>query len=622
MDVEREQQPSANLISYNLHHVQGPLQVALWILAASVAKILFHVHKKFGELIPDSALLISLGLVLGLLFKQFDLIGHYNLDSTVFFLYLLPPIIFEAGYFMPNRQCFENFSSIATFSIIGTVWNTVTIGLTLYAGASCNLYNIDVKWPELFTYAALISAIDPVAVIVVFEELHVNEFLFVNVFGEALFNDGIAAVLFQIFNRLTAVGTDNIAKFTASDYAILSSTGCFVAIGGVTIGIVFALACAISTKYTQRVKVVGPVFVFLFPYLAYLTAEMFALSAILAICFCGIFMKEYVKGNISVEAAASVKHFVKMLSQACETVVFMFLGLSAVASKFSFDFYFVVITLLACIVYRALGVFVQCLCLNPFLKQKFSFKDQIVMSYGGLRGAIAFGLLSNIPSSLDEKVKDVFTTTTIIVICFTVFVQGTTIRPLLNYLQIEKQTHGTATFVERMFDKYFDYAMSGIEDILDQKGTNTIRSWFEQLNARYLKPLLIQNTSSKAFDNTVIIRAYNKVTAGEVLALNQEMMTRRKSRHLLTIKTQNELDGIENVAFDNQSISSCSNSVGNRELEQFLHKQENMDAMCTMIDKIVTKKLETFNRATSNQKRQSKDIHDDYLTGINSKLEE
>ena len=71
------------------------------------------------------------------------------------------------------------------------------------------------------------------------------------------------------------------------------------------------------------------------------------------------------------------------------------------------------------------------------------------MAYGGLRGAIAFGLLSSVPDSVAGK--GVFTTATIVVILFTVFIQvivdfltffkrisqGTTIRPLLMLLKVE-----------------------------------------------------------------------------------------------------------------------------------------------------------------------------------------
>ncbi|CAD5214699.1 unnamed protein product [Bursaphelenchus xylophilus] len=615
--AERE---TSNLIGFNVDHVQIPLQVVLWLLAASAAKILFHANKKMGEKIPDSALLISLGLLLGLVFRNFNLVSNFTMDSTVFFLYLLPPIVFEAGYFMPNRQLFDNIGSVAMFAIFGTVWNTITIGATLYYGGYLGLYTVKVNWPELFTYAALISAIDPVAVIVVFEELHVNEFLFINVFGEALFNDGVAAVLFQIFNRLTLLGPAKVAEFSFADYFVITSTGCFVAIGGIIFGVVFAFLCALSTKHTQRVKIVGPVFVFLFPYLAYLTAEMFALSAILAICFCGIFMKDYVKGNISVEAAASVKYFVKMLAQASETVVFMFLGLSAVGSPFYFDFYFVLITLVACAVYRALGVVIQCAILNPFLQKKFSFSDQFVMSYGGLRGAVAFGLLSNIPSTLDQNIKDLFKTTTIIVICFTVFVQGTTIRPILNFLQIEKKSSADVKFVERVFDRYFDYTLSGIEDIIDQKGYNTFRSWYERLNSKYLKPFLIKDTDPTLFDPSAILRAYNKVTAGEVLALNQEILDRKRA-----IKKTIEIDevsGIENIGFDNDSVASAS-TTGNRELQQFLHKEENLNAMCSMIERIVSQKLQGYNHISSAVDRRKStvaDIQDDYLHQLKNHL--
>lgn len=47
--------------------------------------------------------------------------------------------------------------------------------------------------------------------------------------------------------------------------------------------------------------------------------------------------------------------------------------------------------------------------------------DQFVLSYGGLRGAIAFGLAISIPE--DISAKPMFITTTIAVIYFTVLIQ-------------------------------------------------------------------------------------------------------------------------------------------------------------------------------------------------------
>lgn len=147
-------------------------------------------------------------------------------------------------------------------------------------------------------------------------------------------------------------------------------------------------------------------------------------------------MKQYVKGNITHEAAASVKYFVKMLAQSSETVVFMFLGLSTMSNHQHFDLWFCVVTVVACLVYRTiggfgcnkklrslkrLGVLLQCAFLNRTRNKKFTLQDQFILSYGGLRGAIAFGLLSSVPESVAGR--DMFATATIVVICFTVFLQ-------------------------------------------------------------------------------------------------------------------------------------------------------------------------------------------------------
>ncbi|KAI6183117.1 Sodium/hydrogen exchanger [Aphelenchoides bicaudatus] len=513
---------SADIIGLNWKHVESPYLVSLWLIIASFAKIGFHANKRINSALPDSALLIAVGLVLGFGLKLIGVLHHvFYLPSEVFFLFLLPPIIFDAGYFMPIQNLFDNFWSIMIFSVIGTIWNTLTIGIILAVFGYYDFYTVHVKPEEAFLFASLISAVDPVAVITVFEEIHVNEFLFIIVFGEALFNDGIAAVLFQIFKRVTLIGAPNLSalhifKFSWSFFA--------VALGGALIGVLFAIIAALSTKYTERVRIVGPLFVFVFPYLSYLTAELFGLSAILAICCCGIAMKQYVKGNITEEAASSVKYFVKMLAQSSETAVFMFLGLSTATSNLHWDLWFIGITLVACLLCRASGVFIQCFVLNFFRAKKFTFRDQFIMAYGGLRGAIAFGLLSSVPDSVAGK--SIFTTATIVVIFSTVFIQGTTIKPLLTLLKVETCEETQKSMAECVLAKYFDYTMAGIEDILAHHG---------EYRAKMLKPMLMRDTKKCDYDASEIVRAYHKIAIQDALKKVNER-ERRKSEYNVSLR--------------------------------------------------------------------------------------
>lgn len=61
---------------------------------------------------------------------------------------------------------------------------------------------------------------------------------------------------------------------------------------------------------------------------------------------------------------------------------------------------------------------------NKFRLNKLSRVDQFVMSYGGLRGAVAFALALLIKQQRVDS-QPMFVTTTIAVIYFTVFLQGT-----------------------------------------------------------------------------------------------------------------------------------------------------------------------------------------------------
>lgn len=83
------------------------------------------------------------------------------------------------------------------------------------------------------------------------------------------------------------------------------------------------------------------------------------------------------------------------------------------------------------------GVIILVALANRFRIHKLSNVDQFVMSYGGLRGAVAFALVLLI----DKKhvpLQPLFVTTTICVIYFTVFLQGITIKPLVKILNVKR----------------------------------------------------------------------------------------------------------------------------------------------------------------------------------------
>lgn len=51
---------------------------------------------------------------------------------------------------------------------------------------------------QLFVFAALISAVDPVSVLATFVEIQVNDMLYIIVFGESLLNDAVSVVSIYI----------------------------------------------------------------------------------------------------------------------------------------------------------------------------------------------------------------------------------------------------------------------------------------------------------------------------------------------------------------------------------------------------------------------------------------
>ncbi|XP_050321055.1 uncharacterized protein LOC126753563 isoform X14 [Bactrocera neohumeralis] len=579
------------LSQVDFDRVKTPFIIGIWILSASIAKIGFHMTPKLHLIFPESCLLIVVGVIIGFVLYFCTDVAVSPLTPNTFFFYMLPPIILDAGYFMPNRLFFDNLGTILLMAGIGTVFNTATIGLSLWGCGLTGMFGPEVpRFLDTFLFAALISAVDPVAVLAVFEEIHVNEVLYIVVFGESLLNDAVTVVMYHMMEVYNEIGISNII---AQDIA--SGVGSFfvVAIGGTVIGIIWGFLTGLVTRFTDHVRVIEPIFIFVMAYLAYLNAEIFHMSGILAITFCGITMKNYVEANISQKSHTTIKYALKMLSSSSETIIFMFLGVATVNNNHVWNTAFVLLTITFCSVYRVFGVVILSALANRFRLHKLSRVDQFVMSYGGLRGAVAFALVLLVDERI-VKQKDMYVTTTIAVIYFTVFLQGITIKPLVKMLNVKRASKRKPTMNERIHERFMDHLMAGIEDIIGKTGNYNVRDKFKRFDNRFIRPLVIRDLKGA---EPKIIETYSKLTmrdAMEVMRRNPstigQITATESMSALFRNYTSNCIGGSPSLTnLDN----SCSRNLDMHELDYNPSKKDLTDAK---IHHLLAEELKPYRR--------------------------
>ncbi|NXF04297.1 SL9A9 protein, partial [Smithornis capensis] len=415
-------------------------------------------------------------------------------DPSIFFNILLPPIIFHAGYSLKKRHFFRNLGSILTYAFLGTAISCIVIGLVMYGFVKAMVHTGQLKhWEFHFTdclfFGSLMSATDPVTVLAIFHELHVDTDLYTLLFGESVLNDAVAIVLTYSISIYSP--KENPNAFDAA--AFFQSVGNFLGIfaGSFAMGSSYAVVTALIsfmhlTKFTKLCEfpMLETGLFFLLSWSAFLSAEAAGLTGIVAVLFCGVTQAHYTYNNLSPDSKLRTKQLFEFMNFLAENVIFCYMGLALFTfQNHIFNPLFIFGAFVAVFVARACNIYPLSFLLNLGRKQKIPRNFQHMMMFSGLRGAIAFALAIR---DTDSQPKQMMFTTALLIVFFTVWVFGGGTTPMLTWLQIR-------VGVDADEDLKAEAASQSASN-LDKNTTKAESAWLFRIwygfDHKYLKPIL------------------------------------------------------------------------------------------------------------------------------------
>ncbi|KAG5546640.1 hypothetical protein RHGRI_018724 [Rhododendron griersonianum] len=320
-------------------------------------------------------------------------------DEELFFIYLLPPIIFNAGD-----------------------WNNIFLnGYSVYAAGWLMLVLHQDETPLLYSL----------------------------VFGEGVVNDATTVVLFNAVQKLDVSRLDALAAaHVFGDFLYLFSTSTILGVGA---GLLTSYVLK-GLYFGKHSSVREIALMMLMPYLSYMLAELLHLSGILAVFFCGIVMSHYAWHNITETSRITTRHVFAAMSFIAETFIFLYVGMDALdiekwkMSKLRFGTSLGICSTLMLLICLGRAAFVFPLsALSNHMNRNagtssstITFKHQVVIWWAGLmRGAVSIALAfkqftySGVTS---DPINATMVTITIIIVLFSTIVFGTLTKPLINCL--------------------------------------------------------------------------------------------------------------------------------------------------------------------------------------------
>jgi monovalent cation:H+ antiporter, CPA1 family len=395
------------------------IEFLVWLLIA--AAITAMLAKRLR--IPYTVALVLGGLLLGAV--RFPLLSPLQsgnrpdwLTPDVILILFLPALVFEGSVKLDLRELVRNSIPLLLLANAGVLLAAFATGYIVHW-----LIGLPVLVALLF--GSIISATDPISVLAIFRDLKVDKRLSLIMEGESLLNDGTAVVLFGILFGAVVAQKLNVPLGVAQYFLAV--------VGGAILGSALGYLASRITGTVDDPQIEITLSTIL-AYGSYLLAFHLHLSGVIATASAGLILGNFgSKRGMSARTRTAMESFWEYVSFVMNSLVFLLIGLEIHVRQLLRNWTLVALAVGAVLVGRVLSVYLFVPLSNRFA-EKIPFRWQLVVVWGGLRGALALALSLSLPATFPyrEQILDL----TFGVVIFSIVIQGLTIKPLLRLLKL------------------------------------------------------------------------------------------------------------------------------------------------------------------------------------------
>lgn len=378
----------------------------------------------------------TVGLVLaGLLLGWANLFPAPQLDKTLLFSIFLPGLIFEAAFHIDVQDFWRNRITIASLAVPGVIASTALTTVALTTLASTLGFFPGLTWRHALVFGALISATDPVAVLSLFRRFGIPRRLSVLLEGESLLNDGTGIVFFTLSLSILA-GTAVTVRALSLEFVTVVGMGAVI---GALVGLVVSTVLRHIDDRMIEVSLTT-----IAAYGSFVAADQLQYSGVIATVVAGMLCGNYgARTGMSPATRVAAETFWEYVTFALNSVVFLLIGLEVPVRNLLSSWLPIVVAYLIVTLVRGFVIHVVWRLVG-FTREKFSWPWSIVLTWGGLRGALPMVLALGLPS--DFVFRDQIITTTFGVVTLSILGHGLTMLPLLRRLGIVRATDERGTY--------------------------------------------------------------------------------------------------------------------------------------------------------------------------------